>query len=337
MELEKEPIPAATVRPLPSAFATLEGVSLRLASAQGHTRQARAHRQAPFKPPGFPLLLAGIWAMAPACVDFREEMNPKVPASSNTRLLWTEPPTTASGPQPATHTHPVDAPVLLCFSDLLSPSSIDPGLVSLSSGSRNYDSEVKFDLVDWRLPQTRPCPGSLLRVFPPEALAANTRYRLRVVDRMRDWQGRPLSSQGDPRWIQRDNSRVLILEYQTDNRRIKPSERPAKPVRFSDLSTRNGVLSPQSTSCACHTQAGSFDLRDSQALYNQLRYGKQTSGQSWIQPGHPSQSYLMYKLLRTAQGHALPGVAGEPMPPSRPLRPESLALIAQWIEDGALP
>lgn len=275
--------------------------------------------------------------MSSGCVDFREETSASDQASSNTRLLWTDPPTTAQGPDPATPTHPVDAPVLLCFSDLLSPTSIDPGLVSLSSGNRNYDSELHFDLVDWRRTGGRSCPGSLIRVSPPEALNPHTRYRMRVVDRMRDWRGRPLSSQGDPRWIQREDTRVLILEYKTDERRVNTPKGSTTPVRFSDLSTGNKVFSPQSIACSCHTRPGSFDLRDSQAVYNQLRYGKQTSGQPWIRPGYPSQSYLFYKLLRTPDGHALPGIPGEPMPPSRPLKPETLALIAQWIEDGALP
>lgn len=245
------------------------------------------------------------------------------------RLLWTQP--------PPEDTHPINAPVVLCFSGRLSPRSVHRGLASLSSGNRNYDSQLDFDLVDWRNRTNRQkCPGSLLFIHPPEDLAPHTRYRFRLTDRLRDWQGRPLSSEGDPRWVQRNDKRLLIIEYRTDDRKLaKP---PAHTlIGFASLFEPGSVFGPDSASCYCHYRDGSFDLRDPQALYPKLRFGKNAQGQPWVTPGFPSQSYFLFKLLRDAQGHALSGVKGDPMPPQDPIHDKNLRQIARWIEDGALP
>lgn len=278
-------------------------------------------------------LVALLTMPQPGCADLRNEApdpDTAEPIRSNVRLDWVH-------PNPA-QKNPIDAPVLLCFSGRLSPASISPGVVSLSSGSRNYDSRLEFDLVDWKEPQSaRPrCSGSLLRVFPPEPLSPNTRYRLRIVDRLRDWEGLTLPSEGDPRWVTRDDTRLLMVEFFTGEHPLSPTPEPP-PTTFRSLFEPKAVFGPNSPSCGCHLQAGSFDLRDPQALYEQLRYGTHASGQPWIAPGFPSSSYLIFKLLRTDDGHALAGIAGDPMPPQLPLAPKHFAQIASWIEDGALP
>lgn len=283
-----------------------------------------------------PLLLGVCLAVIPGCADLRNpdpQDSDQVPPRSDIRLLWTD-------PEPATP-HPVNRPVTLCFSGYLDPDSVRPGSASLSSGSRNYDSRLTFDLADWEATDSqRPtCPGSILRVILPADLVPDTRYRLRLVDRLQDWAGLTLSSEGDPRWIQEDPSnRVLIIEFQSAkaDAALEPEPVP-EPLSFRQLFEPDAVFGTNNPSCSCHQQLSSFNLRDPESLYQTLRYKTHGSGQPWIQPGHASWSYLIFKLLRDPQGHALPGVSGDPMPPSAPIKREDLRQIAQWINDGARP
>lgn len=251
------------------------------------------------------------------------------PPRSDIRLLWTTP-----DPQTA---HPIDRPVTLCFSGYLSPDSIRPGSASLSSGSRNYDSRLEFDLADWRdqAPNEKRCAGSILRVFLPEDLAPDTRYRLRLVDRLQDWQGLTLSSEGDPRWIQQGESRVLVIEFQSASAAPKAKSPAPQPLSFRELFEKDAIFGPQNASCSCHRQLPGFNLQDPEALYQQLRYQEHSSGQPWVRPGFASWSYLIFKVLRESEGHALPGVFGEPMPPKTPIKTKELRQLAQWINDGA--
>lgn len=227
----------------------------------------------------------------------------------------------------------------LCFSGFLAPESVRPGSASLSSGSRNYDSQLSFDLADWRVPSPgkKTCVGSILRVTLPEDLVPNTRYRLRLVDRLQDWQGRLLATEGDPRWIHEQDNRVLIIEFQSAAATPVPDLPKPKPVSFRDLFEKDAVFGTQNQSCSCHRQLATFSLQDPTALYETLRYKTHSSGQPWVQPGFASWSYLMFKLLRDKEGQALPGVFGDPMPPSAPISDHDLRQIAQWINDGALP
>lgn len=283
----------------------------------------------------FAPLLAGLCATAlSGCADLQHQdpqSSDQNPPRSQIRLLWAD-------PEPA-RPHPINQPVTLCFSGYLNPGSVRPGSASLSSGNRNYDSRLSFELADWRAlePGQASCPGSILRVFLPPDLVANTLYRLRLVDRLQDWAGLNLSSEGDPRWIQEDqDNRVLVIEFQSAPAEAKLDPAPPEPVTFRQLFEPGAVFAPQSSSCSCHQQLGSFHLGDPESLYQTLRYKNHSSGQPWIQPGYASWSYLTFKLLRDPQGHALPGVFGDPMPPGAPIKMQDLRQIAQWINDGAL-
>jgi hypothetical protein len=56
-----------------------------------------------------------------------------------------------------------------------------------------------------------------------------------------------------------------------------------------------------------------------------------------VTPRRPSESYLVQTLLRDADGEALHGVRGEPMPPDAPLPHAEMLALVRWIEGGALP
>ena len=61
----------------------------------------------------------------------------------------------------------------------------------------------------------------------------------------------------------------------------------------------------------------------------------QTDALLLVQPGDSARSYLLRKLLPTADGGRLPGVAGHRDPPGDPLSEPQLRLIAAWIDAGA--
>lgn len=281
-------------------------------------------------------ILSGLLLLSSACADLRPRPE-RMQAQPSVRLLWTQP--------QAEQLHPVNAPLLLCFSGYLEPRSIQLSTANLSSGTRNYDSRLQFDLAQWRDPNSEPCPGSVIRIFPAQNLSPHTRYRLRLADHLRDWQGQPLSSEMDPRWFSQEDTRALYLEFVTGEAAqgpdtpAQPSQPAPKrdPLRFSQLTAPREIFGSANSGCICHQQAGPFDLRTPERAYELLRFGKNKGGEPWVSPGFPSSSALIFKLLRDPEGHALPGVLGDPMPPHRALRRDEFARIAQWIEDGALP
>jgi hypothetical protein len=55
-----------------------------------------------------------------------------------------------------------------------------------------------------------------------------------------------------------------------------------------------------------------------------------------VSPRRPSESFLIHKLLRDEDGHAIYRVSGDPMPPDEGLPHADLSAIAIWIETGAL-
>lgn len=281
-------------------------------------------------------ILSCLFVATSACADLRPKPE-RARAQPSVRLLWTQP----HGDEP----HPVDAPLILCFSGYLDPKRVQLGTANLSSGARNYDTRLQFELAQWREASLEPCPGSLIRVFPTEDLSPQTKYRLRLADHLRDWQGQALSSEMDPRWISQEDTRALYIEFVTgeaaqgSDDADQPSQPAPKrdPLRFSQLTAPGELFSNANSGCSCHQQEGPFDLRNPDRAYELLRFGRTRNAEPWVSPGFPSSSALFFKLLRDADGHALPGVFGEPMPPHRALRREELARIAQWIEDGALP
>ena len=66
-----------------------------------------------------------------------------------------------------------------------------------------------------------------------------------------------------------------------------------------------------------------------------LRPGLAATDFPMISPRQPAQSYLLQKLVRTADGDALHAIHGVAMPPGEPLPHEDIVDITWWISEGA--
>lgn len=93
-----------------------------------------------------------------------------------------------------------------------------------------------------------------------------------------------------------------------------------------------------STTCAvsgCHDGSGndlpgSMDLRSGQAYASIVGVPSARRPElNRVEPGDPDNSYLIHKLENA------PGIIGSPMPPTGPLSTEQIAMIREWIAEGA--
>ena len=297
------------------------------------------------------------WAVAlsscfTGCGELREDAKrEETEPHASFVVLQTWPPTRAYG-------HATDAPIELCFSKIVDPDVVHPGLVNLSSGGVNSDSEVELDWIDWRHAlgqrlQRPACPGSVLQIRPAAKLRTSTRYRVRVADAIRAWSGTPIDTSRDPRWIYEDgdDDPIFYLEFTTaisdDPRPSDDTARPPDPPlqaprSFARLFDPGEPFDADSANCSCHFIPGHvatarWDLTDISSAYGTLRRSLNADGLPWVEPGYPEYSFLIHKLTRDDAGHALPGLNGDPMPPWGPLTPLELAQIYGWIEQGAHP
>jgi hypothetical protein len=108
-----------------------------------------------------------------------------------------------------------------------------------------------------------------------------------------------------------------------------------RPPSFRYIHT--AILVPSCTTSSCHTSSvsqGGVRLHSVEAAYTMLtgrpcesNRPPEEAPRSYVDPGHPDRSKLMYLLLgievRTA------------MPPDRPLPEADVALIERWILEGA--
>lgn len=281
-----------------------------------------------------------------ACAEARIEEASPTEVAQRPVLLFTFPPFRRA-------LHDPRAPLEFCFSKLIDPQSIRPGLAHLSSGSVNLDSEIGLDLVDYQYalglrPYRQPCPGSVLWVRSIGKIAAETSYRLRLFDEIRDLKGRKVNDRDDRRWLAgKDGKRRLYLEFKSappgEPRPTEPGPGkapPQPPSTLRELFAPNEVFAAGNPSCSCHRtpQSLAFDrlnLSSPEVAHHALLNGKSGNEMAWVAPGYPEHSYLIRKLLRDQEGHALPGVLGDPMPPAKPLMKRDLARIMAWIEKGA--
>ena len=93
-----------------------------------------------------------------------------------------------------------------------------------------------------------------------------------------------------------------------------------------------------SRECGCHKDsngAGGLALKKSDAFDNLVgKASKQLPGMKLVEPGDPAASYLWHKLNDSQKSV---GGKGKKMPPGGLLDGQSLDLVKQWIEQGALP
>lgn len=93
-----------------------------------------------------------------------------------------------------------------------------------------------------------------------------------------------------------------------------------------------------SAACGCHKDnngAGGLVLKKSNAFDNMVgEPSSQLPAMMLVEPGDPAKSYLWHKLNDTQKSV---GGKGKKMPPGGLLKKDELALVMQWIEQGAAP
>lgn len=93
------------------------------------------------------------------------------------------------------------------------------------------------------------------------------------------------------------------------------------------------VLQPSCAYSTCHEGSGSAGLgwTDESSAHAALVDvdATQISGMVRVSPGDPDDSYLMWKL------EGAEGIGGDRMPPDASLDEERLALVRDWITQGA--
>jgi hypothetical protein len=259
----------------------------------------------------------------------------------------------------------LDAQIDFCFSDRIDPRALDDFDVSLSSGLVSFDNQIDLQLFAWRPPgalfgdsSDAWCPGSVLSVHPKTPLRPGALYRVRLQPSAVGWAGEQLDV-STPGWVHNEDGSAFLLEFSSESRELGTDtdgdtggdtggdtdtggEPPAPTLR--DLFAPGQVFAMDNPACSCHREGDELararlDLRDPDRAFADLVLptGLMATGFPMIAPRRPSESYLVQTLLRDADGHALYGVLGEPMPPEEPLAHAQMVAIVRWIEGGALP
>lgn len=242
----------------------------------------------------------------------------------------------------------------LCFSAALDPRSFGTFDAILSSGLNVFDTEVAIQLFPWQppgglgpLPDAPWCEGSVLSIRPRSALRPGTRYRVRVRPSPIGWAGERVDTDVEP-WIELEDGTVeAYLELRAagapgDEAPARPE--PPPPITLGDLYAEDGPFDPARGLCTCHRQPyglarDRLDLSSPEAAFRALVLDPTPSSTGFpkITPHQPSESFLIQKLVRDADGEPLHAVRGSAMPLNGPMPYRDMALLARWIEDGALP
>ncbi|MCA9693332.1 MAG: Ig-like domain-containing protein [Nannocystaceae bacterium] len=241
------------------------------------------------------------------------------------------------------------SPVELCLSRTIDPGAIDRTHVAIFSGAVWFDSTLEIQLFathpDPSDPDDRPwCPGSVISVRPRGAFEGGIQYRVRVQPSAIGWAGEPLDTE-TAGWVAPDSEDELPLfwlEFTTAEELEDPSPEIPGPT-LEELFAPGAIFDPEATTCGCHREEGSLarallDLSTPSRAYRDLvledRVG--STGYPMVAPRVPAESYLIHTLLRDADGHALRGVLGDPMPPGEPASYAHALSLVRWIEAGAL-
>lgn len=217
------------------------------------------------------------------------------------------------------------------------------------------------------------CPGSVLSVAPRAELRSGVQYRIRLLPSAVGWAGEQLDVTQEG-WILDENANFRFwLEFTVGDPAGDtgasggtsgagdttgaggttgsggtsggegPGDPPAGPT-LTDLFADGGVFSPQPDRCSCHRDPGTvanelLDLRTPESAFTDLVLDGRVrdTGFPMVSERRPSESFLLHKLLRDADGTVIHGVLGDAMPPDGALPYPDLVAIATWIEAGALP
>lgn len=246
------------------------------------------------------------------------------------------------------------AQIDFCFSGYVDPRALDDFDVSVSSGIPVFDSRQELQLFAWRPPGAPVgdalaawCPGSVLSVRPRAPLRPGVRYRVRLQPSAVGWGGEQLDVT-TPGWVQDEEGPAFLLEFTVDPAAPLPpgdasGEPTAPPPTLGDLFAPGQVFAPDNLACGCH-RAGDdplaqarLDLSSPELAFAGLVLPTRlmSTGFPMVAPRRPAESYLVQVLLRDADGDALHGVLGEPMPPDEPLAYADMVALVRWIEGGA--
>jgi len=259
-----------------------------------------------------------------------------------------------------------DAQIDFCFSGYVDPRAVDDFDVSVSSGVPEFDTRLDLQLFAWRPPGAAVgdatsawCPGSVLSVRPRVPLRPGLRHHVRMQPSAVGWAGEQLDIT-TPGWVQDEAGPAFLVDFTVDPQAQLPEEEddtdtdtdtdtdggaePPAPT-LGDLFAPGQVFAPDNPACSCHRSADEddalararLDLSDPDAAFAGLVLPThvRSTGFVMVAPRRPAESYLVQVLLRDAEGHALLGVLGEPMPPDEPLAYADMVALVRWIEGGA--
>lgn len=226
-----------------------------------------------------------------------------------------------------------DATVVIALDDFPDPDTVSFGPVLLRSGRSNFDADLSVDLV-----------GRAIRLRPRALFAAGTEYEVVVQAGVAALDGRQVAA-------------TVVAPIEVGSQVVgKPSP---PPVTWADVA-------PILTGCApyCHSRTGAsgaaipparqLDLTGDPAdpifgLIDVPSVGLAGAGAPLLRvaPHDSARSVLLRKLLGGNAASKDPpypemGVDGRRMPlmlddsAAPPLDPSAIALIQEWIDDGAL-
>jgi hypothetical protein len=241
----------------------------------------------------------------------------------------------------------------VCMSAEIDPRALESFDATLHSADLIFDTQQEVQLFSWRAPGSRTglaeerwCPGSVLSLTPGSPLQPGLTYRVRLRPALLGWAGEALDTEqegwspdaeGDLRWF---------LEFRVAG---SAGDEPPEEIpelepgpSLTELFAPGEVFDPERGACGCHQRpdelaSARLDLSDPETAYASLvlRTGLEATDFPMVTPRRPEESYLLHKLLRTAEGEPLHALRGEPMPPDEPLPHADLVRIAHWIHSGA--
>lgn len=243
----------------------------------------------------------------------------------------------------------------ICFSAPVDPRAVEEFDARLTSGVVTYDTELTLQLFPWRPPGQRDgintedwCPGSVLSVRAKSELIGGLLYRLRLAPTASGWAGESLDTT-TPGWSAVDEetgSQSFFLEFTVEPDDPDDPDEPddPDPIGLSELFEPGEIFDPLDGACGCHQREDELardllDLSTPQIAFGSLVLDTRarSTGSPLVAQRRPSNSYLIQKLQRTDEGHALLGVLGEAMPLEGSVSVEQMSRLAVWIATGAAP
>lgn len=243
----------------------------------------------------------------------------------------------------------------VCMSAEVDPRAVENFDSTLHSANLIFDAEQQVQLFSWRPPggrtglsTSRWCPGSVLSITPGSALQPGLTYRVQLRPALLGWAGEALDTEQEGWAPDEDGDPRLFFEFRiagspADDAPEEIPELEPGPT-LTELFAEGEIFDPERAACGCHQASsddelarGRLDLADPDTAWSALvlRSGLEPTDFPMVTPGRPAESYLIQKLLRSADGEPLHAIHGVPMPPDAPLPHEDLARLAHWIHDGA--